>query len=316
MRITPATIEKACAARHNISSECYRLVDGESDAAPFVYIDRFGHVALAHLHDEAGFLSVKHALSESDWGRFGVTTVYLRTHFKDSNATAAREATLIAGDDTDRYVVTEHGIRYQVDPRLQVNAGLFLDMRDVRKTLAANETKSVLNLFCFTGSLGIAAYMGGALDVTQVDTSKAALTWARENFELNKRRSTAEMRFIPDDAAAFVSRQVKRAETRYDLIIIDPPSFGRSKRGTFSFVQDIGKLVSDCVRVLAPEGKLILTTNKRDTSPSDLLDIITQSSFASGRKIVNHDVLLPPSADFRASGHASIAMRGIAARIA
>lgn len=72
--------------------------------------------------------------------------------------------------------------------------GLFLDMQSVREYLAVSSSGfRVLNLFCFTGSLGVAALAGGAREVVQVDVSKMALTWAKENFELNSQLGTGRM---------------------------------------------------------------------------------------------------------------------------
>jgi len=295
--------------------EAFRLVDGVGDDLPSLFIDKFGPVALAHLHEAASIspTAIESALKSAPWSGVGVTTVYLRIHRRASKETAESSPSLVMGPATEKFKISEHGVSYFVNPSQQVNAGLFLDMREVRERLIRESVgKKILNLFCFTGSLGISAYVGKANFVTQVDSSKSALSWGKENLELNESEEVSgEIKFISEDAFAFVSRECRRGGARYDRIIIDPPSFGRSKKGTFSFTDNAGTLVAECISILKSGGDLILTTNKRDFDTDDVLQIVHEQAKTKGRRLSSHQLLLPPASDFTASGEDSIAMKGI-----
>lgn len=109
-------------------------------------------------------------------------------------------------------------------------------------------TPQVLNLFGYTGAATLSAAAAGA-DVCHVDASQAAVSWARENQVLSKLEGSA-IRWIVDDCAKFVAREIKR-EMLYDGLIIDPPAFGRDQKGkVFEFEKQIYKLLGLCQQVL------------------------------------------------------------------
>ena len=110
---------------------------------------------------------------------------------------------------------------------------------------------NVLNLFGYTGAATVAAAAAGA-KVTQVDSSKPAALWARHNAALSGMEETS-FRWIVDDCAKFVEREVKR-KARYDAVIMDPPSFGRDHKGKiFRFGDDVPELIHNCGKILSDE---------------------------------------------------------------
>ncbi len=110
---------------------------------------------------------------------------------------------------------------------------------------------NVLNLFGYTGAATVAAAAAGA-KVTQVDSSKPAALWARRNAALSGLEETS-FRWIVDDCAKFVEREVKR-KARYDAVIMDPPSFGRDHKGKiFRFGDDVPELLNNCGKILSDE---------------------------------------------------------------
>jgi 23S rRNA (cytosine1962-C5)-methyltransferase len=116
----------------------------------------------------------------------------------------------------------------------------------------------VLNLFGYTGAASLLAVAAGA-QVTHVDASKKAIAWAREN-QAASGLEKAPIRWIVDDAAKFVAREVRRGRT-YDLILIDPPKFGRGPDGeVWDLFRDLPGLLRDCAVLMAPgRGHLVLT---------------------------------------------------------
>ena len=115
---------------------------------------------------------------------------------------------------------------------------------------SANRPVRVLNLFAYTGGATLAAARAGA-SVTHVDASKGMVTWARENAEVSG-LSNAPIRWLVDDCVKFVEREIRRG-SRYDAIIMDPPSYGRGPKGEiwkmetsiFSFIERTSSLLSD-----------------------------------------------------------------------
>lgn len=128
----------------------------------------------------------------------------------------------------------------------------------VERVKAAGGQRRVLNLFGYTGAASLIAAAVGA-EVTHVDASKKAVSWAREN-QAASRLEAAKVRWIVDDAAKFVAREVRRGRT-YDLIIVDPPKFGRGPEGeVWDLFKDLPALLADCAKLLAPSGAGMVLT--------------------------------------------------------
>lgn len=161
------------------------------------------------------------------------------------------------------FVVAESGHRFVVNLTDYLDTGLFLDHRQTRamvQSLAAG--RRFLNLFSYTGSFSVYAAAGGAKTSTSIDLSNTYLDWARRNFELNG-MDAGRHRLVQADARRFVREEA--AGQRYDLIVLDPPSFSNSKRmqGVLDVQRDHVELIRDCVDILAPAGELLFSTNLR-----------------------------------------------------
>lgn len=132
----------------------------------------------------------------------------------------------------------------------------------------------ILNLFAYTGGATmVLAKMG--CQVTHVDASKPAITWANENHKLNQLPENT-VRWILDDAAKFVKRELKRG-VKYDGIIMDPPAFGHSPSGkTWKFNEDLPGLLKDCAQLLSANAKFLIVngyaTNSSALSLNNLLE--------------------------------------------
>ena len=162
------------------------------------------------------------------------------------------------------FVVREGGHRFIVNLTDHLDTGLFLDHRETRalvRTLARG--KRVLNLFCYTGSFSVYAASNHAASTTSVDLSKTYLDWARRNFELNG-LEFGRNRLVQADAVRFLEEE-RASRDRYELIVLDPPSFSNSKRmqGVLDVQRDHVALVRGCLSVLAPGGELLFSTNLR-----------------------------------------------------
>lgn len=160
------------------------------------------------------------------------------------------------GEDIRRTVVTESDIQYEVQPGVNQNAGLFLDMRPLRQWLAENSAgKNFLNLFAYTCSLSVAALEGGARQVVSVDMSKPSIAWGDRNHELNG-HDPRSIRTIPHNL--FRSWGRIKQYGRYDLVVIDPPT---RQRGSFDAEKNYGAVLKKLGQLAQPGADIIATVN-------------------------------------------------------
>lgn len=142
-----------------------------------------------------------------------------------------------------------------------LSCGLFLDQRENRKWTYDHATnKNVLNLFAYTGAFSVAAACGGAKKVTTVDLSKNYIEWTKHNFALNA-LPIEHHAFHVMDASEYL-KYARKKELTFDLIICDPPSFSRDKKGRiFRIEKDFPELLSAACSVLSPDGILLFSNN-------------------------------------------------------
>lgn len=176
------------------------------------------------------------------------------------------------------------------------HTGIFPE-QDYQWSYIANSVKSagrqinLLNLFAYTGVSSVFAAKAGA-KVTHVDASKPAITWARENRDLNGMQD-APIRWIVDDALKFTGREVKR-NVKYDAIIMDPPVYGHGPTGIpWDFNKDLPKLLKNCKEILSSQPLFILINAYAvSTSPTTLSNVF-QGSFGNlNGKIESGELIL------------------------
>lgn len=169
----------------------------------------------------------------------------------------------LAPGSVDYFTVNETPFKFWVNLERYLDTGLFLDHRPLRQFLLNNcAQKKVLNLFCYTASLSVAAAKGGAV-VTSIDMSRTYLDWGMENFVLND-LDPSEHKFIQADVLKELTLMIE-ANVKFDLILLDPPSFSNSKRmeEDLDIERDHPLMIRDCMKMLNPEGTLFFSTNKR-----------------------------------------------------
>lgn len=163
----------------------------------------------------------------------------------------------------DSWVLTYEGLKLQLRLTPFGHIGIFPDQSNqwhgIYEDVRDNARKvKVLSLFGYTGAATLAAAAAGA-QVTHVDASKPAITWARENQKLSG-LSDKPIRWILEDALKFVKREVRRG-TRYDAIIMDPPKFGRGAQGeVWKFEENFVELLDYCRQILSDRPLFVLIT--------------------------------------------------------
>jgi 23S rRNA (cytosine1962-C5)-methyltransferase len=175
---------------------------------------------------------------------------------------ADREApAMILGDpDTNvQSTVLERSLGYAIDFSAGYSVGLFIDQRENRRFVRDLAPKTLLNCFAYTCSFSVAAATVGATTVS-IDLSRKSLARGRENFALNS-ISTTDHRFLADDVMAVLPRLARKGE-KFDVIILDPPTFSRSHKGqTFQVEQDFEKLLLAALEVAERDARILLSTN-------------------------------------------------------
>ncbi|MGF1391843.1 class I SAM-dependent rRNA methyltransferase [Streptococcus infantarius] len=161
----------------------------------------------------------------------------------------------------ETFTILENGVKYSVFMNDGLMTGIFLDQHEVRDALI-NELglgKCVLNMFSYTAAFSVAAAMGGAIETTSVDLAKRSRELSQAHFEANGLNVTNHHFVVMDVFEYF--KYAKRKNLTFDLIVIDPPSFARNKKQTFSVAKDYHHLISQALEVLSDDGTIIASTN-------------------------------------------------------
>ena len=161
--------------------------------------------------------------------------------------------------------VVERGLRFEVNLMRYLDTGLFLDHRDTRQMVGQRAGDAVfLNLFAYTGSFTVYAAAGGARRSVTVDMSATYQAWSRRNLLHNGLDDPQRHSFVQADVLAFIER-MRAARARFDLIMLDPPSFSNSKRmqATFDVQRDHVGLLRATLELLTPRGELFFSNNRQ-----------------------------------------------------
>ncbi len=161
-----------------------------------------------------------------------------------------------------RMIVEEGDLRFIVNLTDYLDTGLFLDHRITRDMIRSiSDGRRVLNLFSYTGSFSVYAADGGADGTVSVDLSNTYLSWAEENFRLNGLYS-GKQKFVKDDVFHYLKEAQKKGE-RFDLAIVDPPTFSNSKMSNhvLDIQKDYAKLLNNLLPLLTPDADVFFSTN-------------------------------------------------------
>ena len=272
----------------------FRLVNEDGDALPRLAVDVYGGWLVAQLYGDDGPWAdparrdrVLDALAA-----LGFDGVYLKVRPRQANVLVDTRREDLApalpvrgAAAPDPLGVVEEGMPLLVRLGDGLSTGVFLDQRANRlrvRELAAGAR--VANLFAYTCGFTVAAAMGGARATVSVDASIAALERGRANLAHAGLLDRGEHAFVADDAFAWLARAARKGE-RFDLVILDPPSYSTTKKGRFVADSDYADLAAQALTILAPGGKLLACTNHRGISPSRFRRILFDAGRAAKRDV-------------------------------
>ena len=269
---------------------CYRLYDADMPEYSFA-IDRYAEAATGTVHlqvqEYAAPASVevdaarrrrREALSSLPGAlQIPVERIHLRLRRRQSGAEQYQRESAAPGDSAQprTLIVEEGGLRFLVNLDDYLDTGLFLDHRLTRARLRERARGArFLNLFCYTASATVYAASGGARSTLSIDLSNSYLDWAAQNFTLNG-LDPAQHRLERADCrewlrtAATAAAPAGGGGAAFDLIFLDPPTFSNSKRmqGVLDVQRDHPELIEQCMRLLAPGGLLLFSTNSQRFHP-------------------------------------------------
>lgn len=227
----------------------FRLFNAEGDGIPGLTVDCYHPcILIQNFRDtELSPALINSVITEASAVLPGIAAVLLKSRSKVSDGGDAQEqrrSVLIDGHLPEgEHVVRHMGRSFAVDVMEALNTGLFMDMRDVRRSLEPYlDGASVLNLFSYTCAFGVHALTGGARFAVNADIASPVLERGKRNYELNA-LAVNPRDFIRDGAESVIKVCRKRG-MRYSLVIIDPPTFAKSRRGSFSVKRDLARLLA------------------------------------------------------------------------
>lgn len=289
-------------------TDSWRRAHGASDGVPGWYVDGWGDFWVAQNDQpeaEAGCPEwLKPPIPLEGIGGIGL---YLKRLRRDVRAVTPENAgpEWVSGPKApEPLMVCENGVKYELSFQAGYSVGLFLDQRDNRRRLLRRHVASgfslpvggeLLNTFAYTCAFSVCGALAGAR-TTSLDLSRKYLDWGRRNFTQNGIDPTAHD-FIYGDAFDWMHR-LNRRSRRFDTIILDPPTFSRSRDGgDFRAEQDYGSLVSAAMGLLRPDGVLLASTNAARLDPGKFLQQVREAVAGSGRTILQEHYV-PQPVDF------------------
>lgn len=292
----------------DLDTDTARVFHGQPDGIPGLFIERLGQVLVVQLHE--GVLTLPEnairGLCATAAEALGAIAVYRKVFPRDRSfvdpqldALHRDAAPWIGTAAPPELTVCEAGVRYLVRPYDGYSTGLFLDHRMHRarvRTLVAG--RRVLNAFAYTCASSVVAALGGAAETVSVDVSKRSLEWGKRNFAANGRTLEGHW-FICSDVRDYF-RRAARQQRLFDLVILDPPTFARSKavNRTLSIPGDLPELLAGALERLAPGGQLLLSVNHRGTTATRLEQHAREAG-AGAERAIRRVERLPLPEDFR-----------------
>ena len=276
--------EKRSAYYQDELTTAFRLFNQEGDGFGGLTVDLYGDYAVFSWYNSYVY-QIRQTISEAFRKVFPeVLGTYEKIRFKGLDYESAH---VYGQEAPEFFTVLENGVLYHVFMNDGLMTGIFLDQHEVRGSLVDGLAmgKSLLNMFSYTAAFSVAAAMGGASQTTSVDLAKRSRELSQVHFQANG-LSTDDHRFIVMDVFEYF-KYAKRKGLTYDVIVLDPPSFARNKKQTFSVAKDYHKLISQSLEILNPGGIIIASTNAANVSRQKFTEQIDKGFAGRSYQILN-----------------------------
>lgn len=284
---------------HNGETTAFRIFNGEGDGIGGLTIDYFDGYYMASWYSE-GIYSFKEYIYNALNEFVDYKAIYEKKRF-DTKGKYVDQDDFVMGTAGDfPIIVKENGMNFAINLNDGAMTGIFLDQRDVRRAIRDRYAKgtNMLNTFSYTGAFSVAAALGGARKTTSVDLAKRSLAKTIEQFSVNGIDFEAQDIKVMDVFHYF--KYAIRHELKFDLVVLDPPSFARTKKMTFSTAKDYPKLLADAIAITEKNGIIVASTNNASFGMKKFKSFIEQAFKETNTKYKMIDQYGLPK-DFRAN---------------
>ncbi len=281
---TAAAWRRRSALRESKDTDAYRLVHGEGDALPGLFVDAWGAFLVVETQTAAWDPWLPHVLEALQRLERPRGILLRRRAPGPGGAVPEGRAEPAKGSSPPaELTVRESGLKYRI--RLaDLKPGLFLDERENRAWVASQcAGKAVLNAFAFTGAFSAAALAAGAGQVASLDLSGPVLARLGANLRLN-RLDTPRHEAVRGEALAVLAAWAK-AGRRFDVVILDPPAYATHAGGRWRAAEDYGRLAAAACRVLAPGGLLAAALVTHEVTPERFERMLREGVARAGRVV-------------------------------
>ncbi|WP_257347587.1 class I SAM-dependent rRNA methyltransferase [Pseudalkalibacillus decolorationis] len=258
------------------NTTAFRVFNGEGDGIGGFTIDYFDGYYLINWYSE-GIYKFKDYVLESLKQFVEYKAIYQKKRF-DQKGQYIDEDDFVTGERGEfPILVKENGVNFAVYLNDGAMVGVFLDQRDVREAIhdQYSEGKTVLNTFSYTGAFSVFAALGGASKTTSIDLAKRSLSKTIEQFSINEIDYEAHDIRVMDVFNYF--KYAKRNNLKFDMVILDPPSFARSKKHRFSVAKDYKDLIKEAISITEDQGTIVASTNYAGFDMSKFKQFIEQA---------------------------------------
>jgi len=236
-------------------TDSYRLINGENDLLPGLVVDRYADYLVVQFHTQ-GMELYKEMIVEALEEIMRPKGIYEKSEASYRKKEGLeKQNSVLKGKIPEEIVIKENGLKFAVNVKKGQKTGFFLDQRDKRQALQKYvKDKNVLNCFSYTGGFSVYALAAGALSVTSVDSSEAAMELAKKNVEIND---------LDPSRCSFICADVKKylenlPVGKFDVIILDPPAFikdrHKKKEGIYGY-----KNLNDMALKILPQNGILAT---------------------------------------------------------
>lgn len=266
-----------------VGTNAYRVVNGEGDGLPGLTVERYDEYLMIQLYTASWerYVPLIVQVLQAVFNPVGIYEKFRPQKTRELEKRGSKHySRLLCGVAApDVYHVLENDLTLQVTLGQGLNTGLFMDQRENRRDLMTRVAgKKVLNLFAYTGAFSVAAAAAGASKVTTVDVSPHYLEVARQNFGMN-RMNPKRHPFIAGDCFEVMAQQI--TDQRYDVILMDPPSFSTTTKNKFTTSGGTSRLVTLALKLLEPGGLLITSSNHQKVDLADYLKELRRGALAA-----------------------------------
>jgi 23S rRNA (cytosine1962-C5)-methyltransferase len=266
---------------NNSSTNIYRLMHGEGDGIPGLVIDFYNGTAIVQAH-AIGVYNALDEISLALQNLYGDKLIAIYNKSAESIAKQTNETVengYIYQNGEPNVVGLEHGNEFNLDWINGQKTGFFLDQRENRQLIADySKGKKVLNTFCYSGGFSVYALKAGATAVHSVDSSQKAIDLTDANIKLNKLKKHKS--FVSDTLD-----YLKENTVDYDVIILDPPAYAKSKKAQHNAIQGYKRLNLMALKQIKPGGILFTFSCSQAIHRKMFYDTLTAAAIESGRNI-------------------------------